>query len=348
MKKWIIGAVIAVIAVLGFFIYRAVLVGNTAFQTQEEIVYIPTGADFSDVLYVMSPLLKDRTSFIQVAKCIGYADKVKAGKYIIKKGATNIDIVRTLRNRNTPVKLKFNNQERLEDFAGRIAAQIEPDSATLMRAFLNPNFLKENGFTDATALAMYIPNTYEFYWNTSAEEFVHRMGKEYKAFWNDSRRERADSLGLSPKQVSILASIVQKESYRVSERPTIAGVYLNRLRQRIPLQADPTVIYAIKETSGNYDTIIKRVYLKDLQIESPYNTYLHPGLPPSPICMPDISSIDAVLHPQQHDYIFFVADTARLGYHKFAKTLQEHNKNRDAYRKWLDRKTMNSKEKGEQ
>ena len=108
------------------------------------------------------------------------------------------------------------------------------------------------------------------------------------------------------------------------------------------------MIYAIKETSGNYDTIIKRVYLKDLQIESPYNTYLHPGLPPSPICMPDISSIDAVLHPQQHDYIFFVADTARLGYHKFAKTLQEHNKNRDAYRKWLDRKTMNSKVNGEQ
>ena len=348
MKKWIIGAVIAAVAVVGFFIYRAVLVGNTAFQTQEEIVYIPTGADFSEVLHLISPLLKDPTSFTQVAKRMGYADKVKAGKYIIKKGATNIDIVRTLRNRNTPVKLKFNNQERLEDFAGRIATQIEPDSTTLMRAFLNPNFLKENGFTDATALAMYIPNTYEFYWNTSAEEFVHRMGKEYKAFWNDSRREKADSLGLSPRQVSILASIVQKESYRVSERPTIAGVYLNRLRQRIPLQADPTVIYAIKETSGNYDTIIKRVYLKDLQIESPYNTYLHPGLPPSPICMPDISSIDAVLHPQQHDYIFFVADTARLGYHKFAKTLQEHNKNRDAYRKWLDRKTMNSKEKGEQ
>lgn len=163
MKKWIIGAVIAAVAVIGFFIYRAVLVGNTAFQTKEEIVYIPTGADFSEVLHVMSPLLKDPTSFTQVAKRMGYADKVKAGKYIIKKGATNIDIVRTLRNRNTPVKLKFNNQERLEDFAGRIATQIEPDSTTLMRAFLNPNFLKENGFTDATALAMYIPNTYEFY-----------------------------------------------------------------------------------------------------------------------------------------------------------------------------------------
>ena len=191
MKKWIIGAVIAAVAIVGFFIYRAVLVGNTAFQTKEEIVYIPTGADFSEVLHVMSPLLKDPTSFTQVAKRMGYTDKVKAGKYIIKKGATNIDIVRTLRNRNTPVKLKFNNQERLEDFAGHIATQIEPDSATLMRAFLNPNFLKENGFTDATALAMYIPNTYEFYWNTSAEDFRDRMLKEYERFWTPERKAQA-------------------------------------------------------------------------------------------------------------------------------------------------------------
>ena len=145
-------------------------------------------------------------------------------------------------------------------------------------------------------------------------------------------------VGLTPQQVTILASIVQKESYQVQERPTIAGVYLNRLKDNMLLQADPTVIYAIKETTGKYDTIIKRVYIKDLATVSPYNTYLYKGLPPAPICMPDISSVDAVLSSEKHEYIYFVADTARLGYHKFARTLEEHNKNRQAYRKWLNNK----------
>ena len=332
----------------GGAIYYVLLSPNTDFKEKKFILYIPTGSSYQTVIDSLYPKLSHENTFFWVAKYMGYTEHVRPGRYVVHKGMNNLALVRMLRNRSQPIKVSFNNQERLPLLAARIAQEIEADSASLMKATLNPFFLYEHQMDSLNVLGLFIPNTYEFYWNTSAEEFVHRMGKEYKTFWNDSRRERADSLGLSPKQVSILASIVQKESYRVSERPTIAGVYLNRLRQRIPLQADPTVIYAIKETSGNYDTIIKRVYLKDLQIESPYNTYLHPGLPPSPICMPDISSIDAVLHPQQHDYIFFVADTARLGYHKFAKTLQEHNKNRDAYRKWLDRKTLTSKEKGEQ
>ena len=338
MKKWIIGAVIAVIVVLGFFIYRAVLVSNTAFQTQEEIVYIPTGADFSDVLHVMSPLLKDRTSFIQVAKRIGYADKVKAGKYIIKKGANNIDIVRTLRNRNTPVKLKFNNQERLEDFAGRIAAQIEPDSTTLMRAFLDTNFLKENGFTDATALAMYIPNTYEFYWNTSAEEFRDRMLKEYERFWTPERKAQAQKQGLTPIGVSILASIVQKETAKVDERPRIAGVYLNRLHINMKLQADPTAIFAMKNHTGDYNMVIKRVTEVHTSLQNPYNTYRNYGLPVGLITMPDISSIEAVLNPEQHDYLFFVADTENYGYHKFSRTYMQHLQGKKQYTRWVDDK----------
>ena len=338
MKKWIIGAVIAVIAVVGFFIYRAVLVGNTAFQTQEEIVYIPTGADFSEVLHLISPLLKDPTSFTQVANRMGYADKVKAGKYIIKKGATNIDIVRTLRNRNTPVKLKFNNQERLEDFAGRIAAQIEPDSATLMRAFLNPNFLKENGFTDATALAMYIPNTYEFYWNTSAEEFRDRMLKEYERFWTPERKAQAQKQDLTPIGVSILASIVQKETAKVDERPRIAGVYLNRLHSNMMLQADPTAIFGYKNHLGDYTLVIKRVTGLHTSLENPYNTYQNYGLPIGLITMPDISSIEAVLKPEQHDYFFFAADTENFGYHKFSRTFLQHSQEAKKYHKWADEK----------
>ncbi|GJH40549.1 aminodeoxychorismate lyase [Capnocytophaga sp. HP1101] len=338
MKKWIILAVVAVLVVIGFLMYRAVLVSNTAFAEKEQVVYIPTGADFSDVLHVMSPLLKDRTSFTQIAKRMGYADKVKAGKYIIKKGATNIEIVRTLRNRNTPVKLKFNNQERLEDFAGRIAEQIEPDSTALIRAFSDPNFLKENGFTEATVLAMFIPNTYEFYWNTSAEDFRDRMLKEYQRFWTAERNAKAQKQDLTPIQVSILASVVQKETAKVEERPRVAGVYLNRLHSHMMLQADPTAVFAYKNHLGDYSLVIKRVTSLHTSVPNPYNTYQNYGLPIGLITMPDISSIEAVLNPEQHDYLFFAADPENFGYHTFSRTFLQHSKEAKKYHKWANEK----------
>ena len=223
MKKWIILAVIALISIAGFFIYRAVFASNTAFNDKEVVIYIPTGADFGDVLHKLRPLLKSTLAFEQVAKQRGYTTHVKAGKYIIKKGASNLEIVRTLRNRNTPIKLKFNNQERLEDLAARIAEQIEPDSTTLIRAFLDPTFLKENGFNEATALAMYLPNTYEFYWNTTAEEFRDRMLKEYHRYWTKKRQAQAEAQGLNPIEVSILASYSWRLSESTAYQYAIAG-----------------------------------------------------------------------------------------------------------------------------
>jgi len=148
--------------------------------------------------------------------------------------------------------------------------------------------------------------------------------------------EKAAKLNLSPEQVTALAAIVQKETARIDERPRVAGVYLNRLRVGMLLQADPTVIYAIKRASGDFDQVIKRVLYADLEIDSPYNTYKYGGIPPGPITMPDISSIDAVLNPEKHDYFYFVADVSNFGYHKFAKTLSQHNRNKAEYIRWIN------------
>src|SRR5690606_18433753 len=199
--------------------------------------------------------------------------------------------------------------------AGRIANQIEADSLSLLNSFNDTIFLAENGLNEDTKLSIYLPNSYEFFWNTTANKFRERMLTENSKFWNDERLKKAEDLNLSKEQVVSLAAIVQKETAKVDERPRVAGVYLNRLRKNMLLQADPTVIYAIKKHTGRYDTIIKRVLYKDLELDSPYNTYKYTGIPPGPITMPDISSIDAVLNAEEHEYYYFVANTEDFGYH---------------------------------
>ncbi len=331
-------------AVLGLFIcgfiayqiYGAIFDPNTQFNNQKAYVHIPSDATFDDVKSIMAPLLLDISSFESVAARKGYTTNIRGGKYAIGKGMNNNEIINSLRSNNLPVKVVFNNQESLEDLAGRISTQIEADSVSLLNAFEDISFLQEQGFDADTELGMYIPNTYEFYWNTSATKFRDRMYKEYQNYWNETRLQKAKIQGLRPDQVIALASIVQKETVKVDERPRVAGVYLNRVKKRMLLQADPTVIYAIKRETGNYDTIIKRVLNRDLEIDSPYNTYKYPGIPPGPIAMPDISSIEAVLNPEKHDFLFFVADVSNFGYHLFAKTLAQHNRNKRQYIRWLN------------
>ena len=248
----------------------------------------------------------------------------------------NNEIINSIRSKNLPVKVSFNNQERLENLAGRIAAQLEVDSLTLLNVMRDPEFLNTADLNAKTALSMYIPNSYEFFWNSSAEAFRDRMFKEYKRFWNNDRIAKARALKLSKSEVYTIASIVQKETAKVDERPRVAGVYLNRIRKGIKLDADPTVIYAVKSVKNDWDMEIKRVLYKDLETDSPYNTYRNAGVPPGPIYMPDISSIDAVLNAEKHDYYYFVANVERFGYHKFAKTLSQHNANSAAYRLWIN------------
>ncbi len=335
---WIIALLgLVALGIFSYYVYNSIFSPNTKFANNTATVYISTGATYQMAIDSLRPLLEDLSSFDAVAQKKGYAANVKAGKYILKKGMNNNDLVNVLRSQNTPVSVVFNNQERLEELAGRIAVQIEADSISLLKTMQDEAFLNSNNFDKEEALGLYIPNKYEFFWNTSAESFRERMLTEHKRFWNQDRLDKAKEIGLTPNQVTVVASIVQKETAKVDERPKVAGVYMNRINNGWKLEADPTVIYAIKEQSGNFDTIIKRVLYKDLKLESPYNTYMNVALPPGPIAMPDISSIDAVLNYGKHKYFYFVADVENFGYHKFAENLAQHNRNKQAYVRWINK-----------
>lgn len=321
--------------VYGFILARQIFSDNTKFTEKELYVHVPTDANYEDVKKIIAPFVEHMNRFEMVADKRNYPENVKPGRFLFTKGMNSYELVRALRS-NVPVKLAFNNQERLENFAGRVSSQIEPDSLTLLNTFKDSIFLKENGFTDENVFVMFIPNTYEVYWDISAEKFRDKMIKEYRNFWNKVRTEKAEKQGLTPIQATILASIVHKESVKKDERPRIAGVYLNRMRLGMPLQADPTVIFAIKKKDNDFDQVIKRVFYNDLFLSSPYNTYKVIGLPPGPIAMPDITALEAVLSPEKNNFIYFCASVDRFGYHEFAATLEEHNKNAKKYSDWIN------------
>ncbi|WPR71557.1 endolytic transglycosylase MltG [Flavobacterium sp. NG2] len=338
LKKTISTAAIVIISGLilyGFIIIRQIFSENTKFSKKEVYIHIPSDANYQTAKTIIAPYIENMDRFEMVASKRNYPENVKAGRFLFTKGMNSYELVKALRS-NIPVKLAFNNQERLENFAGRISSQIEADSISLLNTIKDSVFMKENGFNEENVFAMFIPNTYEFYWNTSARKFRDKMIKEYHKFWTDERINKAKAQNLSPVEATILASIVHKESVKKDERPRIAGVYLNRLRIGMPLQADPTVIYAIKKKSNDFEQVIKRVFYNDLVMSSPYNTYINTGLPPGPIAMPDITAMEAVLNPEKHDYIYFCASVDRFGYHEFAATLPEHNKNAKKYSDWIN------------
>ncbi len=331
--------IIKVIAVVFIVVVAVIFIkfftSNTNFEKKEVYVEIPTGSTYQDVEKILTPLVKNMSDFEFIANRRSYPENVKAGRFLLKKGMSAFQLVAAMR-RNVPVKLAFNNQERLENLCERLSAQLEPDTTKLLEAFRDAEFLKKNGFTNQTVFAMFLPNTYEVYWNISAEKFRGRMLDEYNRFWTEERVAKATALNLTPVQVITLASIVHKESVKKSERPTIAGVYLNRLNQGMELQADPTVIYALKLRDNDFDQIIKRVLYNDLFINSPYNTYKNVGLPPGPIAMPDVDAIDAVLTPEKHDYLYFCASVEKFGYHVFASTYEQHQVNAKKYADWMN------------
>ena len=333
--KKITGIGVLLFLLVAGFGYFKLLKGNTAFQENEMYVYIPSGSSYEDAKKIISPLVANIEGFESIASLRGYTDKVKSGKFLLKKGMGNLKILSALRS-NLPVTISFNNQERLENLVDRIDKKLEPTATELMDSFTNEKFLTENGFTKEDVFVMFLPNTYEFYWDTSADKFRDKMLDEYQKFWNEERIAKAKKLNLTPVQVTILASIVHKETVKADERPRVAKAYLNRLDLGMPLQADPTIIYSKKLVDNNFDQVIKRVYYGDFNIDSPYNTYKYQGLPPGPIAMPDINAIDAVLNPENHDYIYFCASVERFGYHEFASTLTQHNVNAAKYAQWLN------------
>ena len=338
MNKKIIYIAIAIIfligGIIGFNFYQKIF-SNAV--TKSGAIYIKSDDTFNGLKKQLSNYIDKPENFIWVAEKKKFT-KPKGGKYILKKGMSLNDVVNLLRSGNqTPIKLSFNNQDSLEKLAGRIADQIETDSISLVKAMRDNNFLMKNDFNQKNALGMYIPNSYEFYWNTSAEKFRSKMLNEYNRFWNKARLEKAEKLNLTKKEVTTLASIVQKETAQKSERPIVAGLYLNRLRDGWPLQADPTVIYAIKQLKGE-NFIVKRVLNNDLKIKSPYNTYQNTGLPPSLIAMPDVSSIDAVLNYKKHDYYYMCASVDNIGFHDFASSLAQHHRNAAKYQRWINQR----------
>ena len=326
---------ISILMIYGLIILRQIFAANTKFEDKEVFVYVPTDSKYEDVKKIIAPYVENMERFEMLASKRGYSDNVIPGRFLFTKGMNSYELVKTLRL-NSPVKLAFNNQERVENLAGRVGSQIEADSLSLLNTFKDSIFLKENGFNEENILVMFIPNTYEIYWNTTAEKFRDKMIKEYRNFWNKERVANAQKQGLTPIEATILASIVHKESVKKDERPRIAGVYLNRLRALMPLQADPTVIFAMKKKSNDFDQVIKRVFYNDLTMSHPYNTYMNVGLPPGPIAMPDITALEAVLDPEKNNFIYFCASVERFGYHEFAATLPEHNKNAKKYSDWIN------------
>lgn len=309
---------------------------NTSFDDKSKDLYIKTGTSYNQLLNQIDPYLLNVDDFNVLAKRKKY--NVKPGKYQIKNGMNNNEIINSLRSNNITVNLIYNNIIDLNDLAGKISNQIEADSISFLNSF-KTEFFKERGFDERNILSMYIPNSYNFFWNTSVEKFNKRMFEEYTKFWQKNNRvEKANKIGLTRNEVMILASIVYEESKQNIELRKIAGVYINRLNDNWKLGADPTVKFAAYQLEEYKNTIIRRVLNKHLRIDSPYNTYKYYGLPPGIISMPSIQAIDAVLNYEKHNYYFFAADPSNPGYHSFAKSLSEHKRNARKFHRYLNSK----------
>ncbi|MDR2908004.1 MAG: endolytic transglycosylase MltG [Bacteroidales bacterium] len=295
---------------------------------KDGFLYIPTGSTYSQVQDSLKKqnFLNSPLPFELWQKIKKYAIVVKPGRYELRKGMTNRQLVNILRSgRQTPVNITFNNIRTLEQMAGRLSAQIEADSLSFIQAFSDADFLEKQALKPSEVMAIFIPNTYEVWWTTTATGLLERMKTEYDRFWTPERLNKAKTQGLSPVQVSTIASIVEEETRKNDEKPLVASVYINRLHKGMLLQADPTVKFAI----GDFG--LRRILNQHLQYNSPYNTYKNKGLPPGPICCPSIASLDAVLNAPQTKYVYFCAKSDFSGYHAFAETYAEHLKNARKY-----------------
>lgn len=337
MKRWmhflaVVAVLLGAAGIFGWNTWRKVF-GPGARFAGDRIVLIPTGADFDQVVDSLNAqgLLTDERTFRLLAQRKKYPERVRPGRYKVAGGTSLNALVNKLRaGEQDPVKVTFTNVDHLPELAGRVARAIEPDSLTLLRAFLDPALQQEVGLTPATMISLFIPNTYEFWWTTTPQQFVARMRREHDAFWTEARRAKAAAHKLSPAEVATLASIVQAETVKMDDAPRIAGVYLNRLRIGMPLQADPTLKFAVGDRG------IQRVLNVDKQVDSPYNTYKYTGLPPGPINMPEPRFIDAVLDAERHDYLYFCARADLSGYSEFSRTYEQHQVHAQRYRRALN------------
>lgn len=336
--KLIYFLLVLMIIVVGYFsykLYQTFYKNNVWLDNKKAVsIYISKDADFNDVkksLYKKGIII-NRNTFEWLAKRKKYDKHINSGRYVFHADMDNCDIINMLRNgEQKPVNLVFKSIRTKEKFASVISKQIEADSASIIKLLNDSTYLAKFNFNTQSIYGMFIPNTYEFYWNTSAEKFINRMYQENKKFWDKKRMEKTQILNLSLNEISTLASIVEQETSKNIEKPIIAGVYINRLKKQWRLQADPTLIFAL----GDYK--IKRVLNEYKNVDSPYNTYKYPGLPPGPICIPSIASIDAVLKYQKHKYYYFCAKEDFSGYHNFSNSYSGQLKNARKYRRALNK-----------
>ncbi len=331
----IIATLMVMALVLGWYIRSTVL--KPLELTETAYLYITPDTDYNEVVAQIKEQveLPSERVFEMLSERMKYPEVVKTGRYAIKNGMTVPDLIRVLRaGSQTPTKITFNNMRTKEDLAGRISEQLMIDSLSLLTALKDTTTIAELGFDDKTIVVMFIPNTYEVYWDTSVEKLLQRMNREYHAFWNDSRKAKAEKIGLNPIEVSTLASIVEEEATYADEYPIVAGLYLNRLKRGQRLEADPTVKFALQ------DFALRRILYKHLEVESPYNTYKNDGLPPGPIRIPSIKGIDATLSPTDHNYLFMCAKDDLSGRHNFATTHAQHIRNAAKYQRALNERKI--------
>ncbi|OEK05758.1 endolytic transglycosylase MltG [Roseivirga misakiensis] len=338
-KRFMIGLVIFSVILTSFsFYFYQVFYGSNILREGSATAILIDNDDTFDSLRNKAydrKIVDDILSFSFVSKVLGYQDNIKPGLYLFEPEMTNLAIVRRLRaGDQIPIDLTFNNIRFKEQLADKIAESTGINRSEFLSLLNNEAYINELGFTKETIMAMFIPNTYEVYWTISAKGLFSRMQKEFEKFWNADRKAKAEALGLTPVEVSTLAAIVQDECSIQSESPKIAGLYVNRIKENMLLQADPTVKFALG------DFTIQRVLTADTRIDSPYNTYKYRGLPPGPINLPTIKSLDAVLNYEKHDYLYMCAKEDFSGYHRFAKTLTEHNRNARLFQQEMNRRKI--------
>jgi UPF0755 protein len=315
-----------------FYAYQMVYTPNFQVDQEGKVLIIKDSATFKDLQAELhdGAFVQDLISFSFLAKIMGYDDHVKPGRYVIKKNMSNLAVIKLLRSgKQAPVRITFNNVRLMSDLAEKITRNLNMAPEEFEAALVKFSLSNPYGFTKDNVMAMFIPNTYDVYFNVTPDALIARMYKEYAGFWNEERKAKAKEVGLTPIEISVLASITQAESIREEEEPIIAGLYLNRLRKGIALQADPTLVFAVGDFS------LKRVLNEHKEIDSPYNTYKYPGLPPGPINLPEIAAIDAVLNYFHSDYYYMCAKEDFSGRHNFTNSYEEHMSNAIRYQRAL-------------
>ena len=335
-KHYILGAIAVVLLIGGivaYTFYRRINAQRLKEGQSTHILYIDNDDTPDSVFTKLSDVSTESgmKGLRFLADHYDYA--VRTGRYVIEPGKKALDVFRQLRNgQQTPVMMTVPDVRTTDRLAGRITTKLMLDSATVAQALADPAFCQRLGYDTATIFCLFVPNTYEVYWNISLDALMQRMQKEHDAFWNDERRHKAEAQGLTPNEVVILASIIDEETANNAEKPVIAGMYLNRLKRGMLLQADPTVKYALG------DFTLKRILNRHLEVDSPYNTYKYAGLMPGPIRLPSIQAIEAVLNPDHNDYLYMCAKEDFSGTHNFACTLAEHNQNARRYQQALNQR----------